>query len=410
VRGGWDGWMDGSQGRDVSKSVSLDMQVEQTPLISVQHDFDVDLRQADGKSTFWLSIYKFGAEKESIHAKVTALENGQLECNDARVKVSRVNDAAIQVVIAETSVTMRTPKLQWQAFKDGNQINCIACTPSGSLFAAGGNGGRLVCGEPTANGLQNECKGHVGDLTFLKFFPSNKVLLSTATDLTTRIWDSYTGLCGQTLKGHTASVLGAGIVGVGKNVVTCGKDGKILLHHVGSSTVIREIAQFQSAVNAVAVGTSLEKASYEAGDLEFETTDKVVWAVTQGADLTCFNLGGSKLHEAKMDDPLTCVAYSSSKRMVTAGSATGAIYVYQSDSLSRIAAWRTSQAAVSNIIINETNPTTLSVSTADGQCYTCSIHDSHANMLEILVADVDPAIHASNSLTGSRDGKIRQYK
>lgn len=101
---------------------------------------------------------------------------------------------------------------------------------------------------------KTQLKGHVGDIRFVKFFPSNRVVLSTSSDLTTRIWDPFTGENPRTLEGHKRAVLSAGIIGRGRTVLTAGADGSVRLWDVSAPKQIRLMGSDRySAVNALAL-------------------------------------------------------------------------------------------------------------------------------------------------------------
>jgi WD40 repeat protein len=379
-------------------TVSSTIKMQEIPLVTVQHDFNLDL-QANENGQFWVSIYRIGQEKTSIHAKVNVKNDG-LECSDDRLKVAKLDDETLKVSFADSEVVSKAAKL---AFSVGKKVNCIATTPSSAMIAAGGDDGFLIVGETLPNGIRKEFKGHVGDLTSVHFFPSNKVILSTG-DLSVRIWDAASGHCAQTLKGHTSIVLAAQICGLGKNIVSADKGGKILLFHVASGKVLRQVASLDSAVNDLALVTWKSVDSYEASDLEFETTDKLLFAVTQGGDIVSMNLKGTILHRIKVTDSLTCIAYSS-KDMIITGSATGVLQVYTFE-LKPLVSWKTSDASITGVYIKNDN---ICVSTNDGQCYTCFIQDGIVKIKSIFVgADVDPVV-ASNGVTGCRDGFVRLY-
>ncbi|PWN51288.1 WD40 repeat-like protein [Violaceomyces palustris] len=76
-------------------------------------------------------------------------------------------------------------------------------------------------------------KGHVGDIRSAKFFPSGQVVLSTASDLTSRIFSATDGSNPRTLTGHKRAVLCSGILGKGREVLTGGGDGTVRLYDVG---------------------------------------------------------------------------------------------------------------------------------------------------------------------------------
>ncbi|KAJ9476281.1 26S proteasome regulatory subunit RPN14 [Pseudozyma hubeiensis] len=125
---------------------------------------------------------------------------------------------------------------------------------------------RLAVNSAKARQTKKTClKGHVGDVRFVKFFPSNRVVLSTSSDLTVRIWDPFTGDNPRTLQGHKRAVLTAGILGRGKNVLTAGADGSIRLWDVAAPKQIRLIgSERYSAVQCLALdrqGTGEEEQS-----------------------------------------------------------------------------------------------------------------------------------------------------
>lgn len=103
-------------------------------------------------------------------------------------------------------------------------------------------------------GKKTALKGHVGDIRFVKFFPSNRVVLSTSSDLTVRIWDPFTGDNPRTLEGHKRAVLTAGIIGPGRTVLSGGADGSVRLWDVAAGEKIRLFGSDRySAVNCLAL-------------------------------------------------------------------------------------------------------------------------------------------------------------
>lgn len=103
--------------------------------------------------------------------------------------------------------------------------------------------------------------GHVGDIRDVKVFPSGKVILSTSSDLTTRIWDANTGENARTLQGHKRAVLTSGIVGRGRTVLTGGADGTIRHWDVAAPKQIKLFGSDRySAVNCLALAPSQSEA------------------------------------------------------------------------------------------------------------------------------------------------------
>lgn len=114
-------------------------------------------------------------------------------------------------------------------------------------------------------------KGHVGDVRFVKFFPSNRVVLSTSSDLTCRIWDPFTGDNPRTLQGHKRAVLTAGVIGRGKSILTAGADGSVRLWDVATPKQIRMMGSDRySAVQCLALsqlqdGAEAEQSTFAVG-------------------------------------------------------------------------------------------------------------------------------------------------
>ncbi|KAN0064526.1 hypothetical protein ACQY0O_002154 [Thecaphora frezii] len=97
-------------------------------------------------------------------------------------------------------------------------------------------------------------KGHVGDIRSARFFPSGQVVLTTSSDLSTRIFSALDGSNPRTLTGHKRAVLCSGILGRGREILTGGGDGTVRLYDVGEGKqkTMFGVERF-SSVNAMAV-------------------------------------------------------------------------------------------------------------------------------------------------------------
>ncbi|EPQ29308.1 uncharacterized protein PFL1_03063 [Pseudozyma flocculosa PF-1] len=97
-------------------------------------------------------------------------------------------------------------------------------------------------------------KGHVGDVRSARFFPSGEVVLTTSSDLSTRIFSALDGSNPRTLTGHKRAVLCSGILGRGREILTGGGDGTVRLYDVGEGKqkTMFGVERF-SSVNAMVV-------------------------------------------------------------------------------------------------------------------------------------------------------------
>lgn len=122
------------------------------------------------------------------------------------------------------------------------------------------------------HGKKTALKGHVGDIRFAQFFPSNRVVLSTSSDLTCRIWDPFTGDNPRTLEGHKRAVLSAGVIGRGRTLLTAGADGSVRLWDVAAPKQLRLMGSDRySAVHCLSMdrpgagGDEAEQSSFVVG-------------------------------------------------------------------------------------------------------------------------------------------------
>lgn len=85
---------------------------------------------------------------------------------------------------------------------------------------------------------QVACRGHQGDITSLRFFPSAQVILSTSLDMRARIFSALDGTNPRTLEGHTRAVTSSAILGRGREVATGSWDETVRLWDVGQNTTV----------------------------------------------------------------------------------------------------------------------------------------------------------------------------
>ena len=85
---------------------------------------------------------------------------------------------------------------------------------------------------------------HYGDVLRLASFASEKVLCSVGLDMRVKVWDNRSatsefGDAVRVLEGvHTARVSDFALIGRGRNLVTCGYDGKVVIWEVGSGNSV----------------------------------------------------------------------------------------------------------------------------------------------------------------------------
>lgn len=104
-----------------------------------------------------------------------------------------------------------------------------------------------------ATATRTTLKGHVGDVRSAHFFPSGKVVLTTSSDLTIRLY-SLDGINARTFKGHKRAVTCTRILARGKRFVSGSMDGTVRVWDVAAEKCLKTIAvRRMSGVESIAI-------------------------------------------------------------------------------------------------------------------------------------------------------------
>ncbi|WAR55948.1 hypothetical protein PtB15_6B692 [Puccinia triticina] len=255
------------------------------PVITIQHDFPEVIADIKNEvclaEDIWISCYTLtsGATTRSVHGKVRvtadtdAKQSGRtlhdlpislqgrdgVECEWAAH--ASYSQLAIIVTCDSLSIPPTLVSFPSQALS-GVQPNGVECMDlAGDWVVTGGKNGKLRAdrwrprAEPSTPDIGHEHrigKGHLSDLTSCQFFPSGKVILTTSIDMSARIFflDEEINSEGQPTKQmmnartlgppHGRGLIGAGMLGKGKEIVTGCRDGKLRIWNVGSAKVEHE--------------------------------------------------------------------------------------------------------------------------------------------------------------------------
>ncbi|KAJ3067023.1 cytosolic factor, phosphatidylinositol/phosphatidylcholine transfer protein [Podochytrium sp. JEL0797] len=405
---------------------------------TIQADFPLSIST---KSTFWLSTYKTG--HKSHHATVSATPTVHsslvLLSSDAHVSAS-VSDARANRLVVSAAFdadAREAPVLvagQDVSLPFGAHISCLAFSPSGTHLVVGGDNGAVkVFGVGDWEPTLPEFKGHVGDISTAKFFPSSTVLLTSATDLQLRIWDAPTGSCAVTIGpangGHTRPITSTGIIARGRNILTASTDGRVLLWEVKSSSVICEVHDGVDAVTALCVGVTADAlvAKLEGGrkdakldEREVETVDKVCFVGTEKGDFVGYDLGSKKsfltVKSTSTGGGITAIAYDAESGFVATGSSTGAIQLFDlRNPTTPLSTLKRNDASILNLefisVGTDASQVNLLFTNAEGSCAHVSVPTSGTParvVTEYVGTDVEPlyglSVSADWIATGGRDG------
>ncbi|RUP50566.1 WD40-repeat-containing domain protein [Jimgerdemannia flammicorona] len=349
----------------------------QLPYISVQHDWHeaiADVACAHDKptnsaDTFWISAYGHG-KGASIHTSVTVRKAdsghaGVELTGEGGMEVTLVNHKTIKISYPAqdiSNVTVHAPRAAYKVTDSPTRIpkpiNSIDVSPGGELFVVGGDAGDLKIGELDGGAIRRDLKGHFGDITTCRFFPSGQVILSGASDFQLRIWSALDGLNPVTLKGHRAASSRDGTI----KLWECGKHGlhhcfvapvacggcstfctpgtfspsftvSLLLIHKGSAATISTLGNYATPVNKIAIGTVPSTlrgggdVEVEVDSREVETEDKLLLAAVSDGSLRGIDLRSKAevfATSAKSAASIAC-AYAPQWNLVVSGDAQGVI-------------------------------------------------------------------------------------
>ncbi|KAI9327082.1 WD40-repeat-containing domain protein [Obelidium mucronatum] len=410
--------------------------------ITVQHDFTTDIKAKKG--SFWLSSYY--NNKPSIHSTINVAENTQGETvlfadNQTIVTAQlqeRGNWLGVRVAMEGLEPVETVLKGPDECIQFGHQITSLGFAPSGGHLVVGGEEGSLgVYNTGSWTRTPAVFKGHVGDITTAKFFPSSTVLLTSATDLQVKVWDAVEGTCAMTMGakngGHTRPVVETGIIERGRNIVTAGKDGRLLLWEVKSASVIREICDAPvvggDPIGAMAMGTAAvclvsqqREKRRETDEREIGTSDKLCFVGTESGCLAGYDLGsdGGPILSLKATSNvgITACAYDSSQGLVAVGSSNG-IKIYDLRNTGKaIASIKRNGASILNMSFVSKDFSAFGIemlfSTEDGSCAHVSVGETVDIVSEFVGTDIEPLSGFSVSdpwlAVGGREGIVRVYE
>lgn len=286
------------------------------------------------------------------------------------------------------------------------------------------------------------CRAHMSLVTSIKFFPSSRVILSSGQDFSlaispgdlpeTSTFESRVNPA-RIMRGHSATVTGTGIIGVGRNVVSSSLDSKARLWDVSSGEAITTLFA-RGPITSMSLGDrilappdgeeSVPPLPTDQREVP-ESSSKVIFCGLKTGSFQLLDLGFKKSIYASPPSsaPLTSIAYSPSSNLLATGSSAGVVTLYDTRSLSTpITSFIRLPTGIEDIsfVLREkgSSDVGLAIATPDGLPYVASVvPDGPAVSAELVGVDCDPvrhvAVKASQGKTdvwsASDDGIVRRY-
>ncbi|KAG6817012.1 hypothetical protein H0H87_000908 [Tephrocybe sp. NHM501043] len=383
---------------------------------------------------FWISCYK--ASHPSVHAKIQA----ELDARDrdlvlttvleGDLTLDRANDGKY-LVSCESLGISKTPVLPpYQEYFDiersnpqrPQRITAFDVSPDSSRFATGFLDGSVFLypissSSSVPSGPAQKItptisqrvisRPHLSTATYLQFFPSSRVILSSGADYslsvlpaefpepssvpaTTTTSARITPV--RTLRAHTRPITATAILGLGRNILSSSLDGTLKLWDVPSSTVLSSIASHstQPILSATIASTSSDPQSLVDGTTAF--------CGLQDGSVQLFDL---RAQSAAVQTPKTpgyggasSLAHSPSKNLLAVGSSKGLVGIYDTRALGTVVtSFRRGEggAGVESLAFIGGDEARLVVATTDGLPYIANLlPDGPGVASELIGGDCDP--------------------
>lgn len=280
----------------------------------------------------------------------------------------------------------------------------------------------------------------------LRFFPSSRVLLSSSSDHTLHIISSDSSPTSQlpllsvarTLKSqlgketaHTAAITDTHILGVGKQVLSCSKDGSVRLWDVGSASKAEGSTTLFSDgfVPIMRMAVSSPSSSAPHNGEEGNGEGRVIYTALQNGAINIFDTRTSKLVYAspsstsRSSQSLLSIAHSERFNLLATGSTSGIVKLFDPRSLDStsgsgsgkdetlITSFKRSDSSVDDLtfipppssVTSAPSSASLLVATGDGFPFCASVSSASEKVVSVkeeYAAHADEGVRAIRYLSG----------
>ncbi|KAF9514132.1 hypothetical protein BS47DRAFT_1295377 [Hydnum rufescens UP504] len=434
----------------------------------------------------YLSCYRPGSQ--SVHGKVTVSKDETapdalvLESRGG-VELARSGSHTFSVSCPSLSISETLLHAPYQTI-DVNKtqglvrrISAFDASPDRHLIATGHFDGAVTLLSTAMTSLVpiNATKNlHMSTVLSLRFFPSSKVLLSASSDFSLNIISTATPsgendlpllAVPRVLKGHKSGVTDTAILGVGRNVLSCSKDGTIRLWDVGEARKIGSSLASEGFKPIIKIGLGTRRgldcfhqmASHErrtpgpTSAADDNSPGNVIYAALNDGSFNVFDLRArnaiyaspKSIGSDSSRSGLTAIAYDARSHILATGSQKGIITLFDarflpasstsSGPLSSLSpaillSFQRSNASIDDLLFVpptaysaiETHPHLL-VAPADGFPFRASVHPNGPRVVEEYVGFADEGVRVvrmtqrdGNNVLGDvwcvgDDGIVRRY-
>lgn len=279
----------------------------QIPLIEIQadalqvlHDYQ-QKKDPNWSETVWFRVNEF---LYTLTVSNNCMYNKE---NDIRLSLKQSKgNTVFEYRNGETLFDLCFPKL-YPIFTNLPNIesNFTSLTKvDGNLVVGNSNGSLITVPYPikiSSNSYKLRSSGHYGDVLGVKTFASNSVICSFGLDMQIKIWsikDTNELPFGEPLRVlknvHKGRITDIVMIGKGRNIVSCGQDGRIVMWEIGSGENIwtrQRIKKLDDGCNSLDL---LEMGDHEDETMDtgkfYECTNKILFCGHRSGVVTVWNL------------------------------------------------------------------------------------------------------------------------
>ncbi|KAL5251097.1 hypothetical protein ACHWQZ_G016721 [Mnemiopsis leidyi] len=224
----------------------------------------------------------------SAHRLDTATSHSYLNPSgptDSVFTSNLISKRALEVMHKDSGTTTRftAPVSSYSVTPKHNPVS-LDLTSSSALGAVS-DGKDILVFEGQTGTVRRTLSGHVAEVDTVKFFPSDKVLLTGGSDMQIKIWSVEDGSCPVTLSGHKRGVTCLGIIDRGKEVVSGSRDGTIKVWICGTQECTSTFSLHCGTINNIHILDLPESIS----------TDRLIMSATETGMLSLHNIGDNTL-------------------------------------------------------------------------------------------------------------------
>ncbi|CUM51271.1 uncharacterized protein AC631_02484 [Debaryomyces fabryi] len=186
-----------------------------------------------------------------------------------------------------------------------SRISSVAVSSDSKHLIVGTTKGELIIYNLVTDTIEKKIpEAHFEDVTILKFFPSDKVIMSVGIDLKIKIW-GLTGELVRTMSNQVKEITEIGLLGkTGRNFISGSKDGSIDIWECGQGQLIYSLRRIQNnndPVNCFVIG-KYESSGSKISELEFETGNQCAYVGFDSGIIQQFNIGDHCQTRVRFED------------------------------------------------------------------------------------------------------------